>query len=174
LFVIYPVSVHADINVYQSSGISPVLHLVKDSRFPGSLQPGYSVSAGMGLEYPRGLDIKLEGTASHIADSMVQEGFIYRGVNSVDGGVTLGFGLPVGESTRGFSAGITVGGAAHYARYIGTNLYFFYPSAEISPFFSFSLAQRVYIRITSPFQWHARRDLSYHFSVALCAEILVY
>jgi hypothetical protein len=103
-------------------------------------------------------------------DSLLDNGLAYRGFAAIGGTLAAGYAAGLGNlSNTDWSAVVVAGG--HYAQYLDTRLYFFYPFVGVSTDLMFALTDNTEIGLALPVRYLFRADLRYHLSFGLGVEV---
>ena len=108
---------------------------------------------------------------SYRASSPGEDWVLYRAFNALGGSVGGGFVLPEFQIFGEFPAvpSVTLRAYGNFASYTYTDIYYFYPSLEIEPGFTFGryYDDRLQLELGLPIEWNFQRDLDLFISGGL-------
>ncbi len=162
-----------------SFSIAPHTAIKKTTDVSTKAQAGITVDTSFAVDF---LDIyffELRGRyLTYRASSPGEDWILYRAFNALGASVGGGFTLPEFKIFGEFpvTPSVTLRGYGNFASYTYTDIYFFYPSLEIEPGFTFGryYDNRVQLELGLPVEWNFQRDLDLFVSGGLSLTASVF
>ena len=147
-----------------SFGVAPHTAIKRASEVSTKAQAGISVNTSFVVDFQEIYFIELHGRyLAYRASSPGEDWILYRGFNGIGAAVGGGFVLPQFNIFGEFpvTPAVTLRGYGNFASYAYTDIYFFYPSLEIEPGFTFGryYNDQLQLELGVPIEWNFQRDL---------------
>ncbi len=162
-----------------SFGVAPHTAIKKATDVTTKAQAGITVDTSFAVDF---LDIyyfEIRGRyLAYAASSPGEDWILYRAFNALGAALGGGFVLPEFKLFGEFPVipSVTLRGYGNFASYTHTEIYFFYPSIEIEPGFTFGryYDDSLQLELGLPIEWNFQRDLDLFISggISLTASLL--
>ena len=147
-----------------SFGVAPHTAIKTATNVSTKAQAGITVDTSFAVDFLDIYFVELRGRyLTYRASSPGEDWILYRAFNGLGAAVGGGFVLPEFKLFGEFpvTPSVTMRGYGNFASYTYTDIYFFYPSLEIEPGFTFGryYGDQLQLELSLPIEWNFQRDL---------------
>ena len=147
-----------------SFGISPHVAIKKTNDVTTKAQAGITANTSFSVGMHENYFIELRGRYLYYrASSPGEDWILYRSFSALGASIGGGIFLPDYKVFSEFSVtpSVTLRGHGNFASYSHTEIYFFYPSLQIEPGFTFAryYDDQLQLKLSIPVEWSFQRDL---------------
>ena len=159
-----------------SFGISPHVAIKKTNDVTTKAQAGITANTSFSVGMHENYFIELRGRYLYYrASSPGEDWILYRSFSALGASIGGGIFLPDYKVFSEFSVtpSVTLRGHGNFASYSHTEIYFFYPSLQIEPGFTFAryYDDQLQLKLSIPVEWSFQRDLDLFVSGGLSFTI---
>jgi len=159
-----------------SFGISPHVAIKKTNDVTTKAQAGITANTSFSVGMHENYFIELRGRYLYYrAPSPGEDWILYRSFSALGASIGGGIFLPDYKVFSEFSVtpSVTLRGHGNFASYSHTEIYFFYPSLQIEPGFTFAryYDDQLQLKLSIPVEWSFQRDLDLFVSGGLSFTI---
>ncbi|MFO7731003.1 MAG: hypothetical protein R6V86_09580 [Spirochaetia bacterium] len=147
-----------------SLGIAPHVAVKKANDVTTKAQAGISTDTSLSFNVYGNYLVELRGRYLYYrASSPGEDWILYRSFSALGASIGGGVILPDYKIFNEFSVtpSVTIRGYGNFASYRHTEIYFFYPSLQIEPGFTFAryYDDQLQLKLSLPIEWNFQRDL---------------
>lgn len=162
-----------------SFGVAPHTAIKRASDVSTKAQAGITIDTSFAVDFLDIYFLELRGRyLTYRASSPGEDWILYRAFNGLGASLGGGFVLPEFDIFSEFpvTPSVTLRVYGNFASYTYTDIYFFYPSLEIEPGFTFGryYNDQLQLKLSLPVEWNFQRDLNLFVSGGLAITASVF
>lgn len=147
-----------------SFGIAPQVAVKKANDVTTKAQAGITTNTSLSVEVYENYFFELRGRYLYYrASSPGEDWILYRSFSALGASIGAGIFLPDYKIFNEFTVtpSATLRGYGNFASYSHTEIYFFYPSLQVEPGFTFAryYDEQLQLKLSLPVEWNFQRDL---------------
>jgi len=147
-----------------SVGVAPQIAVKKTNNVTSKAQAGISTDTSLSVGVYENYFFELRGRYLYYrASSPGEDWILYRAFSALGASIGGGIFLPDYKVFSEFSVtpSVTLRGYGNFASYLNTEIYFFYPSLQVEPGFTFAryYDDQLQLKLSIPVEWNFQRDL---------------